>query len=421
MPETSFADRLFVAAIRRAKLDGVTLAVVRKAVSLVSLALAYRIVDLRNSEDPLLAAQGKIEESNALLGLYEEIAHILGERWDHIPIKRRPHYSPELRYRVLRVKLLLGLSCAETGRMFRVVPETISRWEKEAMAAPANKDTVGALIRPTPPVRRYADVVREVVLSMALVKVGGNGMIARTLARAGWKLSDTTVARYRKQPVPAPPEEQSAARALTARYPGHVWMTDITQLVGLFGITDFYIMTIYDAYSRMPLLTRTFNAVPKGANIAAMFRWAAKTYGRPKRFVCDRGVQFTSGVFTKALARFGLKPRYGAIGKHGSIALMERFWLTLKTTLQRLPFSKPLLWQDLDHAIHLSLAYYAFHRPHSALGGATPAEMYFNQTPAHLAAKHPPRGRPGEQRTRPPFRIAHLDAEGRFPILAKAA
>jgi hypothetical protein len=127
------------------------------------------------------------------------------------------------------------------------------------------------------------------------------------------------------------------------------------------------------------------------------------------------------GVFETTLGRLGVLHRFGAVGKHGSIALIEGFWLTLKIALRRIPFMKPLLWEDLDQALHYSLIHYAVDRPHQALDGATPLEVYTARRPAHRAAMHPPRGKLGQFLGRPPFRIAHLDPERRFPILVKAA
>jgi putative transposase len=365
-------------------------------------------------------AQSRIEGRDLLLGLSELKGEILAERWDPVPVRRRPHYAPEARFKILRYKHIMGLSCEETGRVFRVTGATIARWEKELSADP-DKKTIGTLVRPMPPVRSYADVVREVVLSMALMGFGGSEIIADTLARAGWRLSATTVARYRKEPVPTPPAPQASGRTVQARYPNHVWMCDLTQLEGLFGVTRFRIASIFDVHSRMPLLTRTFDSEPTGEEIAALFRKAVRLHGKPRHFVSDKGSQFTSGVFTATLARLSVKHRFGAVGRHGSIALIERFWLNRKMALSRVPFMKPLLWEDLDQALHYSLVHYAVHRPHQALGGATPLEVYSGRRPAHRSAKHPPRAKPGKFVGRPPFRIGHLDPERRFPILIKAA
>ena len=76
-------------------------------------------------------------------------------------------------------------------------------------------------------VRRFADVVRTVVKTMELAGFGGNDLIARTLARAGWKLSSRTVGRIRKERWPLPRVSEAASmlpRAVTAKRPNHVWM-----------------------------------------------------------------------------------------------------------------------------------------------------------------------------------------------------
>ena len=92
-----------------------------------------------------------------------------------------------------------------------------------------------------------------------------------------------------------------------------------------------------------------------------------------------------------------MKQRFGAIGKKGSIALIERLWKTLKDALG-LRLLRPLAAEDLMEKIGLGLSHYAFFRPHQGLGGATPAEIYFGRTPSHLSAIPPPRGMPASIR-----------------------
>jgi DNA-binding XRE family transcriptional regulator len=125
-----------------------------------------------------------------------------------MPQAERPHYGPEQRFRILRIRSFLGLSQRETAAMFRVSVETIVRWEMEAMSPDGDDPTPRPLVAPNPPVRRFADVVRAVVKTMELAGFGGNDLIARTLARAGWKLSARTVGRIRRErwPVPRLPE-----------------------------------------------------------------------------------------------------------------------------------------------------------------------------------------------------------------------
>lgn len=67
-----------------------------------------------------------------------------------------------------------------------------------------------------------------------------------------------------------------------------------------------------------------------------------------------------------------------------------------------------------------ALTHYTVFRPHQALGGATPLEVYAGLQPTSADAVRPPRGRPGEGAREPPFRVEHLDDEEHFPILLRA-
>jgi hypothetical protein len=114
------------------------------------------------------------------------------------------------------------------------------------------------------------------------------------------------------------------------------------------------------------------------------------------------------------------RQRFGAIGKKGSIALIERLWRTLKDTLG-LRLLRPLAAEGLMEEVELGLVHYAHFRPHQGVAGATPAEVYFGRTPAHLSAIPPPRGRPGQGSVDSPFRIEYLEAERRLPVLLREA
>ena len=81
----------------------------------------------------------------------------------------------------------------------------------------------------------------------------------------------------------------------------------------------------------------------------------------------------------------------------------------------------PLTKNTLERRLLPALVYYAYVRPHQGLGGATPAEVYFQCEPAHRLALPPPRARPREGPTELPFAISFLDHERRFPILIRKA
>jgi transposase InsO family protein len=363
----------------------------------------------------------RAEESALLLRMTREAAAIIGARWDKVPERHRPHYVPEQRFRILRIRSFLGLSQCEAAEMFRVSTETIARWETATTTAVGG--STHPLIAPNPPVRRFADVVRAVVKAMELAGFGGNDLIARTLARAGWKLSARTVGRIRKERWPAPrgPEVASRVpRAVRARRPNHIWMVDLTDVKGLFSLVTFKIAVAFDVFSRMPLSARILSKEPSAGDMASFVSKTAKRHGHPEHFVSDRGACFTGEVFRRKLLLLGVQQRFGAVGKKGSIALIERLWRTLKDTLG-LRLLRPLAAEDLMEKVEIGLVHYAHFRPHQGLGGATPAEIYFGRAPSHLSAIPPPRGRPGESRTDSPFRVDYLDAERLLPVLIRKA
>ncbi|HKV40095.1 MAG TPA: integrase core domain-containing protein, partial [Blastocatellia bacterium] len=97
------------------------------------------------------------------------------------------------------------------------------------------------------------------------------------------------------------------------------------------------------------------------------------------------------------------------------IAIIERLWRTVKETFG-LKAQPPMTPAGLQERLMIGLYHYAHHRPHQGLGGATPAEIYYGKTPAHLDAVRPARAyekRPDDKL----FEIAYLDPDRRFGIL----
>jgi len=288
--------------------DPVALPALRRAIRYLGLALGSALGRLRETGATAARLFEQAEESALLLRMAREAAEILGARWDKVPERHRPHYQPEQRYRILRIRNLLGLSQRETAQPFRVSTETIARWEIEA-AGVEGEDT-RPLVAPIPPVRRFADVVRAPVKTMELAEFGGNDLIARALARAGWKLSSRTVGRipWERWPVPRVPVAAPAVRrAVRARYPNHVWMVDLTDVRALFGITTFKVGAVFDVFSRMPLSARVFSREPSSADIARFVSGTTRRHGGPVHLVSDRARSFTAQLSGRKLRRLGVK------------------------------------------------------------------------------------------------------------------
>ncbi len=369
-----FLDRLLRAAMTRRHLDTLALRALMKATHLLGLALAERLRQYRDPHDPAADRFARIQEQVLHVACLRESLDIHGSRWDKLPERQRPHFTPEARFRILRLRALLALSAQETARLFRVSATTILRWEQEIRSGDDHKSTVGSLVKPVPPVRRYADAVRHLVQTMCLTGFPGDRSVALHLARVGWKLSRRTVQRIRHErpPAPTPGAPAEHKRAVRARYPNHVWMLDLTEVPGFLRLFSFKLAVILDAFSRAPLAARVFYQEPSGRDMAKLLAHAVRRSGPPRHSVSDHGAQFTSTSFHKALARHGIKHRYGAIGKTGSIALIERFFRTLKA-LSVLRARPPLLRRDLERQTASAFLHYVWLRPHQGLGGATPA------------------------------------------------
>ena len=115
-------------------------------------------------------------------------------------------------------------------------------------------------------------------------------------------------------------------------------------------------------------------------------------YGPPKHMITDQDSIFNSTAFRDFLEAWGVKIRYGAVGKKGSIAVTERINKTLKYEwLKRVP-----LIRGFDHLQALCTGFgewYNEWRPHMRLSGFRPDDYYQRNLPepvSHGAKTIPP-------------------------------
>jgi transposase InsO family protein len=376
---------------------------------------------LRGTRSPLCDLHARLQQAELSARLAWEVVEILSSRLEKIPDRRRPHYSPSHRFRILELKSLLGWSREAAARVFLVCANTLSNWERSADPA---AQTVGVTVKPIPPVRRFADVVRHLVQTMGRLGFGGEDLIAAILARAGCKISARSVRRIVKErPVPPAPTPPSAriARPVVARFVNHVWMMDVTVVKSFFGIHEFHVAGVYDAFSRVPLAVQLFDEKPKAGPMARLFRRAVRAFGRPKYLLTDRGGEFSGRLFANAVVRVGTVQRFASPHNIFATARLERFWRTFKDAA-RLRLDRPLVREDLESRLPLMLTHYLFFRPHQGLQGSTPAEAFLGLEPACLRAAAPPRAQPREGPAEAPFTVSYLDPlNRRFPILERVA
>jgi putative transposase len=153
-----------------------------------------------------------------------------------------------------------------------------------------------------------------------------------------------------------------------------------------------WVAAVLDHFSRRAIGFAVFKAPPTSQAIRALLgRTIHSAKETPRHLVCDKGRQFWNKGFKAWCRRRGIRPRFGAIGQHGSIAVIERFIRTMKELLRlELPLV-PLRREQFRRKAALVLAWYNAHRPHMSLDGKTPDEVYFRLRPANRSPRFEPR------------------------------
>ncbi len=168
-------------------------------------------------------------------------------------------------------------------------------------------------------------------------------------------------------------------RNLAVTRPNQVWATDITYIPMARGFV--YLVAIVDWFTRRVLAWRVSISLDTAFCIEALEE-AMACYGKPTIFNTDQGSQFTSTAFTAVLHREQIAISMDSKGCWRDNVFVERLWRSVKYEEVYLHAyaSVPEARAGIAH-------YFAFYnaiRPHSALGGRTPDQIYFN--PPLLAA-----------------------------------
>ncbi|MDP7017320.1 MAG: integrase core domain-containing protein [Pirellulaceae bacterium] len=141
------------------------------------------------------------------------------------------------------------------------------------------------------------------------------------------------------------------------------------------------VLAAVDHYSRQVVAAGVFANKPD-CRTACQFLGRSFRQRRPKYIICDRDAIFDCGAFRAWVKRNGIKPpRYGAIGKHHSIAVIERFFRTFKSEFAR-RVTIPMHEADFRRDVSRYVAWFNEHRPHTTLDGRTPNEGGFTRAQA---------------------------------------
>ena len=184
-----------------------------------------------------------------------------------------------------------------------------------------------------------------------------------------------------KQPVSQPKPkktEDEQARSIPAWYPNHVWSIDTTMMF-CWGLWPIHICVVIDHYSRKVMAVVPLEG-PNAGWINNALGSAIEKYGAPKHIISDQGGVFIGEVFAELLGKYNIKPRLGAIGRHGSIAVTERVNKTLKYEwLKRVALIKGI--DNLTDLCKEFELWYNSWRPHMTLDGIRPDDVFYNNKP----------------------------------------
>ena len=171
-------------------------------------------------------------------------------------------------------------------------------------------------------------------------------------------------------------------KGMAIERPNQVWCADITYIPVRRGFL--YLVAIMDWATRHVLAWRLSNTMDASFCVEALAE-ALGRYGRPEIFNTDQGSQFTGRDFTGALKDADVAISMDGRGRCMDNIFIERLWRSLK-------YEAVYLHELTDgfaaeRVIGEWIDFYNTERPHSSLGGQTPAEAYGAGQPVDMMDK----------------------------------
>ena len=413
-------------------------------ISLAQYAMAYTRSWAADCQITRIRLKAENDQLRQHLAWLNEELRLKDARMKRVAAPKRPQYAPTERMSILELRAARAWSVQQTADSFLVTAATVASWMKRL-----DEQGLDALIQIREPVNKFPKFVRYAVQRLkTLCPMLGKVKISEVLCRTGLHLGATTVGRILKElPHPKPGEASATTgRVVTAKEPNHVWHIDLTTVpVGggfwapwlPFALPQcwpfcWWLAVIIDHYSRRAMGVAVFFRRPNSLAVCTFIgKTAARTHATPKYLISDKDSIFWCEDFKRWCKSKTIRPRYGAVGKHGSIAVVERFNKTMKDEVTRrilVPQCRAAFRRELTSF----RAWYNEHRPHTTLHGKTPNEVYFRLRPNNRCPRIGPRkrwprrgpcaaprtliaGQPGDRFT---FEIGFQDGKRHLPIVS---
>jgi transposase InsO family protein len=347
-----------------------------------------------HARDRRIRGRAEVDRLTGEIAFLREELRIKDARMARLPAHRRPFYTPLERMAILELRAARGWSARQTADRFLLTLNTVAAW-----MARLDEDGPNALLRLREPVNKFPELVRYIVRRLkVLCPRLGKVKIAAMLCRAGLHLAPTSVGRIlREEPTPLPPIAAAAVGPVVrAARPNHVWHVDLTAIPTRLGFwvpwlpgalpqewpVCWWIAVVVDHFSRRVQGFTVFATKPDARALCSFLGRTIRNAGAaPRHLISDKESMFTSNAFRGTCRRRGIRLRYGAVGKHGSVAIIERFIRSMKNECTR-RIVVPLRRERAHEEIAIYVAWFNAHRPHAALGARTPNEVCRGSPPA---------------------------------------
>lgn len=164
---------------------------------------------------------------------------------------------------------------------------------------------------------------------------------------------------------------------IIARYPNHIWGTDITYIRTAEGFV--YLVAFIDWYSRYVIAWELHDSLHNGFVLSALRDALCfiDDCGLPLPDICnsDQGSHFTSEAYIQTLEQSGIQISMDGRGRYLDNIFTERLWRSVK-------YEDVFLnsYQNLEAArtgLERYFRFYNHERPHQAIDNQTPAQLYF--------------------------------------------
>jgi len=372
-----------------------------QALILIARAIALAHDHWRRSVGRRLSLSGHVAVLQENVRRLDAENALLRARLGRVPARRRPRYRAHERLEILWHAARYRLSVTATARAFAVTRQTVIHWRH------ALGDKRPHLL---PPPGRLPDLVRELARRLkAEWPRWGTRRIAGQLARLGIKASRSSVQRLLQRPRAPEPDDRLlpvAAPRLLAKRPNHIWMIDFTRLGGI--VRPAFVGAVIDAFSRRVLAIGFLRGEPDARFAARLLRRALARHGAPTWLVSDKDRALRNKLVNGLLRRHAVRRRYGAVGRQGSIAIIERFWRSAKHEyVNGLFVYRPKV--AIERLLRRYARWFNEERPHLGLRNRTPDEVYRGRPP-----------RAARKLTRGVLHVRFLDGDRRLPILRLA-